>query len=298
MKNVPHLEDLVWSLSVEELQEILTALVFCVGGHDTGKLQIKYDGIFIAVGKDERGFFVAGKGFLNKNPIKFYSIEELTQPDASAKYEKLAAVFNVFRSNRYKMMRGAVFTGDLMWYNKSFKKGFQPNIINYQFNWLPYDDYELGIAWHNDYIQLKDSVCTLPNYVYAKMPNFEKLLRQVNLQKAIYEADQHFSKKDIALIKKAYNQEIRSGEKWEWPKEVSYSYSHIIRHRNVIKLKKEILQYLHSLEPHFTCSINDKPTTHEGFIFRYKDHVIKLVDREVFSRANFNQETSRGWALS
>jgi hypothetical protein len=54
-----------------------------------------------------------------------------------------------------------------------------------------------------------------------------------------------------------------------------------------------MIDFLDSCEHHYDFQINGKESGPEGYIFEHNDYTIKLVNREIFSKLNFEKHSKK-----
>lgn len=80
----------------------------------------------------------------------------------------------------------------------------------------------------------------------------------------------------------------RISEIVNWESLYNREIGHICYVHNIIsKIKELILMFLEKNNEEYSCSINGKNTSHEGFVVHREGTSVKLVNRKIFSRWNF-----------
>lgn len=323
MKNIPHLEDLAFLANPAEIKELMAALIFNIQGHNVGELSIKYDGApALVFGRDTNplSFFVATKGYFNKTPLLYRSIDEIENSNLRQEVkDKLFMLLDII-SKDYSLPPGITYFGDFLFmngYGQSAKGSFQPNIIKYSSSYVDFSKYLMGIAIHGvEFCKarcsaLKDSNPSdkiyTPNVNYIQYDDLgaDKVNWGPYLNQKIFSPETLFDTADDKMnkaMRSYFNTIVKLEKQYDRKFIKTYKYQGFDNVEenlhNLIVFKYEVLARLrrgkHERYP-LTMSISGEPSTHEGYVFRYKDQVVKLVDRFVFSKANFDQTTDRGW---
>lgn len=310
MKNISHLEDLALELPYPKLIEVMTCLILDVGKRKfIGNLSVKYDGTFMAYGNRE-GFFISDKGFLNKTPRMLRSVDDIIDagfvPD---KRDKFLIAFDALKNE--KIYPDNVIIGDWLFDRRTLTDDmeFQANLLRYKAhrNLRPY---QLGIAVHSAIFcgvhRFHAGGGRNPNVYFAPtrifddytVQEFGKTTRLFELigQLRPYEP---LTGDTLKLQKKTLNTIVRSQPYYKQKDLVDFDE---ITQNNIdilVRFKYILLNYLGSVNSaynkDFDVFIGEARAGHEGYVYRLDDITIKLVDRFVFSKQNFDKSVSRGW---
>ena len=68
---------------------------------------------------------------------------------------------------------------------------------------------------------------------------------------------------------------------------------YIGKYKSIQSTKNHMIDYLDSCEHHYDFQINGKESGPEGYIFEHNDYTIKLVNREIFSKLNFEKHSKK-----
>jgi hypothetical protein len=68
---------------------------------------------------------------------------------------------------------------------------------------------------------------------------------------------------------------------------------YICKYKSIQSTKNHMIDYLDSCEHHYDFQINGKESGPEGYIFEHNDYTIKLVNREIFSKLNFEKHSKK-----
>jgi hypothetical protein len=297
-KHLHHLEDLALFHDTDEYCEMLTALLFDVyRGTSLGNLTVKYDGSpCIVFGYKNRQPFISTKSFFNKTPKFFFNEQEMIDDGMpEAKRKKLVFYLERIKDILHYTVRGRAqdswFAADVL------KDPFcmlddvwsRPNIIEYDFSWLT-SDFVFSIHTTDDYnIQYTNIIPNNINNTVYLQNSGENIIPSINLIMHMKDDFRMYKTESEAKdTLKAINACIRDGKTL---------YSTSPEHGQLIYLKKKILNHLHSMDssgmglPRY----KGEPTNHEGYVYKYKNVAVKLVDRLEFSMRNFNKDFTRAW---
>ena len=298
MKHIHHLEDLIFFHPYEVVNEFISALRFNLQGESIGDLKIKVDGSpCVYWGDYDNRFFVSNKSYLNKDPVRYFSVDEIEKGKMPEPVkDKLIVLFNNLKITHRP---GLVYGAELLFSSRD-RTSFQPNIIKY----IPSVDiskYNLGLAIHSKFAY-GTKVRTIGTY---NIENVYCFPMEVDLPGIVPQIMWDYSltsydvpSKIVASVHmKAVNKALREGGFHDSPLRDDTK----IVVSELVDLKKDILELLYKGRHNsYPCRmyIDNVKTTHEGYVFSYGGITAKLVDRNVFSKANFNPETSRGWSLT
>lgn len=312
MKNIMHLEDTAFFLPPEQIMELMAQLIMNVAGdHQVGDISLKYDGLFLAFGNRD-GFFISDKGFLNKTPRILRSPEEIMASGLQQdKQMKLLWAFKCLNGTR--IMPDLVLYADWLFDHFTLEDAhaFQPNLLKYRSK-RSLNDYVLGLAVHTqNFCGVEMPSCWSSSFgvYYAptklsslnkpEFPNYQDLFNYLaRIKKGPLPEGQLLKslRSRLNTIVKENNNYKR--EQLDYLAENSYP----TLQNNLdalIKFKYKLLDYMELVDGEhkdFEITLEGKPTTHEGYVFRSNSTTVKLVDRYMFSKHNFNKSISRGWA--
>jgi len=286
---IPHLEDYLITTDPAASSELMTALYHDIY-HDSnlGQLTIKYDGYLVVIGKENGRFFISNKSFFNKTPIKFFSVSEIMNHPkwVDAKKKKLSMYFEYLKD--LHILEGEIKTIEIIGcpYTKTGESTARPNILEYKFQWNPLD-------WNFQFI---DHQYQFIQKTYKPVDfGWDQFYDLLNFQPACG----LLSSKRFADFSKLVNSCIRDNISIDCVAHTNPEYFTTIKnYKNLKSLKKRLLDDLYQsyCNPHVTVMVDNKLTNqHEGFVYKYKDTRVKLIDRYHFSRLNFSDDTIRGW---
>lgn len=315
------MEDLALHLDYKELLEITSALIHACYGERIGHLSIKYDGCpAIVFGRTDDGDeFISTKSYFNKTPILYKSEEEIkTSGRDPVLIEKLLFYWQHLSWTFRGLENGRIFSADVLcdpWSRTPL--GCRPNIIEYRPKefaglrgyWKYWEYMKLHLAIHTEIISgeekpadsLSNSISGMSTEIYGldslKQSGIGNLLDDMTFLQFIPDLAKektHFDK-----CKKKINDVLRNADHHQsWWMDVPLTVEGI-QTRNWSLLHDIKMQLLYHLDKHahkpFDTFLDDKEIGGEGYVFRYKDYCIKLVDRYEFSKRNFDQSTPRGW---
>lgn len=311
-KAIIHLEDAVFFLTPEEIMELMSAMILHVGAKQRiGSLTVKYDGTCLVFGNQD-GFFVSDQGYFNKTPRRFRSLDEIYDYNCpTGKKNKLLTSFALLE--REKIRPELVFHADWLFDALTLLDGktFQPNIITYKSR-FPLDSYRMGLAvhsqiycgqetdsqWVGKYADVLWAPAHLP-YTGGDFSGYEKLFQLVS---RIDHTKHELSKETIAELRKYLNTCVREHDYYSHEhlkkfhdkglNSLAFNLDILVRFKYLLLMRLNLIAEEHK---YFETSIGEELAPHEGFVFRFKDHKVKLVDRYRFSKKNFDQSAVRGW---
>lgn len=297
-------------------------------------ISLKYDGApAIVVGHDESGVFISTKSYFNKTPKKFYSHQDIVNGVASAALQqKLTATFNAILE--CPPQKGLVVMGDLLFWEAPGDY-FQPNVVRYYHRGV--GDHTIGVAFHTTLVGEGDYTPTNIWIPDVQIPTAGRDLPSHLLLSNVYKP-QHIDRiKQVAgddYLVRLVNQHIREGliaspgwtdsmvflheqskkvkgtleQQTQWfrtrdaalhteigPK----SWDTIVDNYNKLRhWKQQLFTELNVWAQQMMIATVNKNLIHEGFVLTTPTTSVKIVDRSVFSWANFNANTQRGWDKS
>ena len=303
MKNLMHLEDLVFFHDREEVVQILSALLHHMEGFKIGQMTIKYDGAPALVFGNKEGFFLSNKAFFNKNPVWYRSTDEIEYAIKDPEHaRKLTTAFRILKKER--IFPGLTFYSDWLFdYATIGDKCFQPNIIEYHTK-HSLEDYRLGLAVHSQEFGTVETASKWysnnPQIYCAPvgLPKLEMPITKLFGQLASLPFYPRFEPKRIRELRSTLNTQVKNCSEYS-VRDLNMPNSYLKLALDIlIRFKYDILRYLDEIqetEGTYKLKINGDKATPEGYVFRYRDYKIKLVDRFGFSKRNFDPATSRGW---
>lgn len=306
MKNILHLEDAVFFLSSDEIRELASALLIHLSGTNTGSLNIKYDGAPALVFGNREGFFLSNKSYFNKEPVYYRSIEEIKAAGLHPDHEdKLVYAFRTLKGERIfpDLVLYADWLFDMRTLNvEDEKTSFQPNVIEYSRRGL--GKYVLGLAVHSQAFCGMESASRWtpisPKIYHAPVHLSDLEMPTTALFSMISQIPDYetLSLQEARAHQREMNRLVREYSDYSADNLLNFDENMRKAIDSLAVIKYCILGYLDkrgNKDSGLTMKIGDEPTTHEGFVFRYKHYKIKLVDRFRFSKKNFDPETRRGW---
>lgn len=266
-----------------------------------GHLSVKIDGSpAIVWGTDPStgDFFVGTKSVFNKKKIKIC----YTEADVFALYGDQPALVEILCACLKYLPRGEfIYQGDFIGFGGSNE--YKPNTITYQFPEVV--RHTIIIAPHTEYVssgELKDAqvvgpieykingndqvLFVQPNaYILYNQESFFDVEEVCNFARQMAQTATFVSGKQLEELKKAINACIREGREIE--DDAFDCDPNLIRLWKLVKSIKEDCLFL--------CR-NDGPAAYlgydridaEGYVMTNEFGMFKLINREVFSYANFN----------
>ena len=263
-----------------------------------GNLSVKIDGapaIVWGTNPANGKFFVGTKSVFNKVKIKIaHSYEEIGQLYSGQVAEILYTCFDYLPRTEH------IFQGDFIGFGGDTE--YTPNTITYQFPEVVYQN--LIIAPHTFYTaekDLRDAVAHPMNFTFTDTPyvkfvcpkayiqhgqeSFADVKEICDFARQMSTACEFVSVKEAAKIKQQINACIRAGEEVN-PEDFDCD-TNLLRLRALVKSIKDDCLFL--------CR-NNGPAAYlygnridaEGYVLTNEFGMFKLVNREVFSNANFN----------
>jgi hypothetical protein len=266
-----------------------------------GTLSVKIDGapaVVWGINPATGNFFVGTKSVFNKVKIKINESHE----DIDANHQ--GNVAQILHSCLDYLPRTAgILQGDFIGFGG--KDEYKPNTITYKFSEVVYE--EIIVAPHTVYIaekDLRDAVAYPMNFIITDTPYVKFVKPQAYIQhgqesfadvaevcafaRQMSTMCEFVSDKEAAKITKQLNDFIRAGEQISVENVNVFDCDpNLIRLWSLVKSIKDDCLFL--------CR-NDGPAAYigynridaEGYVMTNKFGMFKLVNRECFSRANFN----------
>lgn len=310
---IMHLEDMAFTDSKADIQDMMGALIYSVNGGSAGHLSLKYDGTCLVFGRDiENRFFISDQGYFNKTPRKFYDAAEILEHKMDEdKRQKLLLAYQWLSFE--KIRPGMVYYSDWLFDSRTIstdRRSFQPNILHYTIK--NKFSQGLGLAVHTqEYCGvIMPSNRTFDRFIYCaetSMDGFDPMEGYQALFDDLGKIESPwFRNKDATKELRSYmNKLVKENDHYDRSQLVYFTSQmedNVARNLEVlIPFKYKLLDYLNLMMEQtnlFELSIDGKPANHEGFVFQYKNRFIKLVDRYKFSKKNFDRNVSRGWQVN
>lgn len=291
--HLEHPEDEVLSGNLQVLDWFVTP----------GHLSVKMDGApAIVWGTDPStgDFFVGTKSVFNKKKIKIC----YTEADVFALYGEQPALVEILCACLKYLPRGEfIYQGDFIGFGGSDE--YTPNTITYKFPEVV--RHTIIIAPHTEYVssgELKDAqvvgpidykingndqvLFVQPNaYILHSQESFADVAEIVAFARQMSTACQFVQGKQLAEVKKQLNAKIRQG----LPISDTDTFDcdpNLIRLWLLVKsIKDDCLFLLRNDGP--AAYLNGNRIDAEGYVMSNEFGMMKFVNREVFSHANFNQ---------
>lgn len=298
---IRHFEDLVLDPDtlLPELIHSFVEDLMC----DKPKFTHKIDGICMVYGlawtqvEDEYGDleddlrpFVSGKKFFNKKSIRYFSKEDILN---SSEHEEMKKKLLVFFDHTMKYMYFSTAVGKEIYKTFEFmgfanEKICKPNIIEYHRDdpnianpkFIPHTDYKIkanDIPYHT----LKDIILGAEKITDIWCTNGCNKVLDPSIIKII-----NIRLRETDLSMKEILRDINR-------KSVSFGYS-----SNIFLAAYELKNLVMGCLPdyHYRTTYNGEDIPNEGYIWHSEKYgMVKLVHREIFSRINFRDDSSRGW---
>ncbi len=297
MKNT-HLEHPEDSLLLSK--EIALNTLKFLNEYFNSTITVKWDGspaLVFGTCPETNQFFVGTKSVFNKKKIKI----NYSHSDIDKNHEgEVADILHAAYDNLPKI--DGIVQGDFIGFGG--KDFYKSNVIEYVFSKELIQ--KIIIACHTSYSgpSLKDSIASfnVPNltsdHTLFLSPNayFTSSDRRINMLCHFANMVVNFvefpSEKRGQEIKVIINKFIRQGQKLDsktLSKETNHDVKFFLLYNLIIKIKEHIID-IASAEENVECYIGNDETNHEGFVMTNKYGTYKLVDRYVFSHANFSQQ--------
>jgi hypothetical protein len=267
-----------------------------------GHLSLKVDGSPSLVwGTDPStgDFFVGTKSVWNKKKIKIC----YTQADVFALYSEQPSLCEILCACLKYLPRGEfIYQGDFIGFGGSDE--YTPNTITYKFPEVI--RHTIIIAPHTEYVstgELKDAQVAGPidykingndqvlfvqpeAYIFQNQESFEDVRSVVEFARQMSQTVTFVNGKQLAELKKQLNAAIREGREIE--DDAFDCDPNLIRFWKLVKsIKDDCLFLCRNLGP--DAYIGYDRIDAEGYVLSNEFGSHKLVNREVFSYANFNQ---------
>jgi len=320
VSHIHHLEDLAL-MNYQSAKSSLVAL-------EQESYSIKYDGmpaLVFGICPVEQKFFLSSKSYFNKTPKINYSVSDIHKnhgarsPGLVEKLEKLWPTMNEFYKNYPSLHKDSnIFQADLL-FHKDIEDGSRtPNNITYKFKKRAHSvDYEMVLAIHTRYDRHgnahpmghhcdENTLCGryyIPDKTITRFDNNGLISPKeyYDLEEAFsHISDESYEKTsltNINVLLKEINSLVRNrieineqtlGDivyKYNYPYEILRVYLALLRY------KRSLIDYL---DKRSSCGdlemyIGDDQVGHEGYVTRSGGTFVKLVNRDIFSHANFEK---------
>ena len=320
MTHIQHLEDL---LLVEGTAAVTQVIADITAGNY--EVSIKYDGApAVIFGTDVDGTFVATKGYFNKKPKKFYAHDEMMLGIKDHDLlVKMTAVLSAVRSCH--IPEGNIYWGDLLYWDGNVHFGFKPNVVKYYYGdpekqvgiavhtqlagSEPYHGRVSRQIWTPQTHVYKEDV-ELPQWGGMPHAPYDKVITEVLASMKAVAGDDFWTRLSNWRLKETgcpdldynmawvYHHERRQADKItrEKLKEVENVLFKIRgpdwkklsdTFHAIVEWKTHLYRELNLHAQMIQTAVIDKQFLHEGFVIKTPSATVKIIDREIFSAANF-----------
>jgi len=258
-------------------------------------ISLKMDGAPAVVwGTHNDRFFVCTKSAFNKKKIKLcYTVDDIYQHFGHQ--EDVADI--LYLMLKYLPRVEGVYQGDFLGFGR--KREFSSNTLTYIFNEKV--DQKIVIAPHTKYYvdgELCDAV-PLPlrekfsdtSHVRFVMPIVDRIHPQHSAPKINTSVVQFLTDKEAKKAKQVINTVIKSGHELddETLTEILGCQHLANLYQWLIEIKEDLIDSMIVYNDFKTYLPNGEETVGEGFVYWTQESAIKLVNRTVFSYANFTE---------
>mgnify|MGYP003115672543 CR=1 FL=1 len=258
-------------------------------------ISLKMDGAPAVVwGTHNDRFFVCTKSAFNKKKIKLcYTVDDIYQHFGHQ--DDVADI--LYLMLKYLPRVEGVYQGDFLGFGR--KREFSSNTLTYIFNEKV--DQKIVIAPHTKYYvdgELCDAV-PLPlrekfsdtAHVRFVMPIVDRIHPQHSAPKINTSVVQFLTDKEAKKAKQVINAVIKSGQELddETLTEILGCQHLANLYQWVIEIKEDLIDSMIVYNDFKTYLPNGEETVGEGFVYWTQESAIKLVNRSVFSYANFTE---------
>ena len=297
-KHLEHIEDNI----LAGKQGAVDAVKFLTSKEN--KVSVKYDGapaIVYGVNPENNRFFVGTKSVFNKVKVKI----NYTHDDIDRNHRAVPEVATILHTCFDTLPKNdGVYQGDFIGYAGS--DNHTPNTITYKF-----DDRidSMIMATHTKYIG--DTIKDMSAQFHYRATNDDnvhfidtnanvgkrnlKLDLLTTLARTIIPFVKFPHDDDIAQLKVSINKYIRSGRSLDadqLAKDTGYSKNLFHLYNMIIEIKELIMEGITTTE-NVQCLFDAVPYEHEGFVMSNDYGTFKLIKRQQFSYANFNNRQFR-----
>ena len=320
MTHIQHLEDLLLTEGTAAVSSVMADII--AGNYE---VSIKYDGApAIIFGTDADGTFVATKGYFNKKPKKFYAHDEMMLGIKDHELlVKMTAALSAVRSCH--IPEGNIYWGDLLYWDGNVHFGFKPNVVKYYYGdpekqvgmaihtqlagTEPYHGRVSRQIWTPQTHLYKEDVELpewggMPHEVFH--PDVDKLLADVK----VIAGDDFWTRYANYRLKEGGSTDLDFHMAWVYQLE-RHQAGKLTREKldefNRYQMKnvgptwfklKETFDAIEAWKTKLYKELNvhgqmvqtaviDKQFLHEGFVIKTPSTTVKIIDREIFSAANF-----------
>ena len=262
---------------------------------------VKIDGspsIVWGINPDNDKFFVGTKSVFNKRTPKInYTVQDICNNHKDVGLQSIL-IRCLHCLPRYEEVPFQVFQGDFIGFGGY--RDYKPNAISYTFNEVMHGG--VVVAPHTYYTgnTLKDMEAKPLSFVLlsgrgadfiqpdawiSKFGATKDIQQMVQFAKQMSTLVEFATEKEAKQIKIDLNAYIRDGDKVVAEEFANYQ---LIRLWLLVKSIKE--EYMHLMRDNadFDCFLGNQYISGEGYVMHSTYGVYKLVDRETFSRYNFN----------
>lgn len=295
-KHIEHPEDAVFDGKREVLYNLATML------KSEGNISIKYDGapaIVFGTNPDTNRFFVGTKSVFNKKKIKInYTYDDISKNHTGNVADILRLCL------RYLPRDTAITQAD--WIGVGGSREYTPNTLTYRFaNNIPsdiilaphtsYDEVTPTAVGHCGHTLASTSNCHFVNTREARVGKRHQRILAARIAGLLPFMKVPQDQKARLHLRTLINSFIRQGLTLTAQKmydavddkyKCEVNVNTFIVWQLMAQLKQRLLDSI-IVNDTVECFIKDQPTQHEGFVI-VSDRPLKLIDRNTFSRANFN----------
>lgn len=304
MKNthLEHPEDAILNFGKDGAKSVLKFLK-----QKNSTFSLKWDGSpAIVWGKDPetKTFFIGTKAVFNKVKLRIaHSHEEIDQFYSGEVAKILHHAFDCLPRVDY------IVQGDFIGLGENDE--YCPNTIKYKFSNLIKQKIIVAAhtVYHGDTLKScevisdqslywrlvyndVDRKCKFLSCYANSFTNFRRIDMLCSIANMVIPFIRFPDEKRGKEIKQYINTKIRQGEKIsirKISKETKESLYLFILYKLIIKMKNILINTMVVCE-NVSCYVNEKPSSHEGYVMVNKYGMYKLVDRLKFSYANFNSQ--------
>lgn len=310
-KHLIHLEDLILTegeLGLQKVNRVFSALV----RGDTSKFTVKYDGapaILFGTDPNDGKKFVATKSIFNKKPIILKTQEDI---DSYIKYPDLRE--KLYACLRYLPQVTGVVQADLLFTHSDVKISNSPNVKSYVSFISNIIQYDYLLTCENGLKIARAYLGIVPHTYYSISEDLKLMMIEpfdveydhaVYVQDVAWKLDYWPDLKDVPMNFDMIDTTIKTSdmnkffrEEYQpnfWKQSLTHRlYFEIMNHKN------SLLNFANTFATDFFQTeqkINGRTVGHEGLVYKDEDIFCKLVNRNVFARANFSSSTQRGFSL-
>jgi len=260
---IVHIEDLYHKHGIRPIQILMEDIL-----SGTAKISIKYDGSpAVVFGHNDNGIFVATKGYFNKTPQLFYSVEDIQTTLAGRNQQLIDIMVKLFNVISYfPPEHGNIYFADVMFDGvMAATKPFQPNIVSYilkDFYRRHNTPFVMGLAVHTQLQGTAPYTCSM-----------------------IWQPNVDIEEKVLPLLRGTHNASLDDVMAWK---------ADMIKALNEIAMDR-VSAFITYEATEFTS--RTVVPGHEGFVIQSGPLFVKLVDKDHFTKANKDPNVKRGWTI-